>query len=916
MKKRTFSLKMQFLLFILTFPGIAGMTQNPVTLNIFHNNDGESQLINAGEGLENYGGVHRFKAKLDSLRNDANTNAWEHMMLSSGDNFLAGPEFNASLNLPPADPYYDAVAMDMIGYDAVCIGNHDFDFGPDVLSKFIHSYSMTQPPYLSANLDFSAEDTLQNLMDAGRILASTVINKNGNEFGVIGLTTPDLPFISSPRGVVVDLEIVNIVQNEIDKMTSNGMNKVIRISHLQSIEEEKMLANQLNDIDIMIAGGGDELLTNDPSIALPGMTVYGSYPLVEQDIDGDEVYIVTTPGNYVYVGNLIVNFDEFGVVTSIDGASNPLLVNNTLSDPVLYSAVVQPVEDYVADLAANIIGTSEVPLDAVKANIRTKETNEGNLIADALFWQANQLAASFGVNPPDVALQNGGGIRNDNIIPAGDISELTTFNMCPFSNFVTMIENIPPAQFKEILENAISKVEFVNGRFAQVSGFSFVWDPTGTPQEIDVNGNIVTPGTRVLEAMLEDGTPIITAGAIAPGAPDLNIATINFLATGGDQYPFNGAPYTTMGVTYQQAVFNYISSGLGGLIANADYQINGEGRVKQAPYTEWTGTVDNDWFNAGNWTNGVPGSTINTYVEDNSKATPPVIIGGTAIVSDMHLLVGGSLEVGPTGALTSDGTFTVNGTFTIESDNTGAAGSFIDMGTLAGNGMFYFNRDMLGTGTAGNGEGWHYLSTPVDGLMSSDLIEGYFLNSWSESTNLWVHHDDVQAPSNISFNNMAGWAVKQDLSYVGGTGDVVEFEAEISDLHTGAYAVGFTATNLEPGDPNNLNNWNLLGNPYPSPINAASIVFPPELNASIYYWNDATLMYEVWAGGIGSQYIPATQAFFVKAIADGSLNVDNSMRTHNGVNSYYKSNIDDLLTIEVSVSDHKDVTYIRFEDDG
>lgn len=888
----------------------------PVTVSIFHNNDGESQLINAGEGLENYGGVHNFKAKLDSLRGEAMINGNEHIMLSSGDNFLAGPEFNASLNLPASEPYYDAVAMDYIGYDAVCIGNHDFDFGPDVLSKFIQSYSMTQPPYLSANLDFSAEDTLQNLVDQGRVLASTVVNKNGNEFGVIGLTTEALPYISSPRGVVVDPDYVSIVQAEIDNFTANGINKVILISHLQSIEEEKDLAGQLNDIDIMIAGGGDELLTNDAGIALPGMTVYGPYPLIEQDIDGDDVYLVTTPGEYVYIGNLIVNFDAMGVVTSIDGASNPVLVNNSIADPNVYYEVVKPVEEYVADLAANLIGVSEVELDGVKSHVRTRETNEGNLIADALLWQADQLASSFGVNNPDVALQNGGGIRNNNFIPAGDISELTTFDMCPFANFVSVVENVPPAKFKEILENCVSRVEFTDGRFAQVAGMMLVYDSTGTAQVIDVNGTITTPGTRVMEAILDDGTPIITGGVIAPAAPDVTIATINFLAAGGDQYPFAPLPYTTMGVTYQQAVYNFIVDELGGLIANENYQINGEGRVIAAPYSMWTGIVDNDWFNTANWSNGVPLTSTNIFIESDSKANPPVIVGGTAQVMDMHILVGGSVEIAPTGALTSDGTLTVNGDLVIASDITGAAGSYIDNGTIEGNGMFAFNRHMLGTGTLGANEGWHYLSSPLDGLMSMDIVEGYFLNTWDEASNMWVHHDDVQAPMNIGFESMAGWSVKQDLNYVGGTGDFVEFTGNIADLHTGTYAGNFTASELESGDPNNLNNWNLMGNPYPSPMDAAAISFPAQMNASVYFWNDVTLAYESWAGGVGSQYIPAAQGFFVKAILDGSLTVDNSTRTHNGANTYYKSSIDDLLTLEVSGADHSDVTYIRFANDA
>jgi 5'-nucleotidase len=257
-------------------------------------------------------------------------------------------------------------------------------------------------------------------------------------------------------------------------------------------------------------------------------------------------------------------------------------------DPDVEAQVVAPVEDFVAGLAGNVIGFSEVALDGLRSSVRSQETNEGNLIADSLRWQAEQLAASFGVPSPDVALQNGGGIRNDSIIPAGDITELDTFDMVPFANFVTVLPDIPRSQFKEILENAVSRTQPGDmpggtGRFAQISGFTFVWSGSGTAQVLDPDdGSVIVPGTRVVDVILDDGTPIVTAGALVPG-PDLTIATIDFLARGGDQYPYRGAPFTSVGVTYQQALANYITDELGGLIAAAQYPEGGEGRNIELP---------------------------------------------------------------------------------------------------------------------------------------------------------------------------------------------------------------------------------------------------------------------------------------------------------------------------------------------
>jgi 2',3'-cyclic-nucleotide 2'-phosphodiesterase (5'-nucleotidase family) len=241
----------------------------------------------------------------------------------------------------------------------------------------------------------------------------------------------------------------------------------------------------------------------------------------------------------------------------------------------------QVIDPLVADLQAleeNVIAISEVDLDGIRGNVRTRETNEGNLMADALLWQAQQAAPGFGAAVPVVGLQNGGGIRNDSVIPAGELTELDTFDIAPFGNFVSVVEDVPRAQFKEILENAYSRVEFGDGRFLQVAGMRVTWDAAGTPQIVDDAGNVVTPGTRVREVVLDDGTIIVTGGAVVGGDP-IDVATSAFLARGGDFSPYRGLPFTTVGFTDQQALANYIVDALAGSITAADYPEGGEGRI-------------------------------------------------------------------------------------------------------------------------------------------------------------------------------------------------------------------------------------------------------------------------------------------------------------------------------------------------
>jgi 5'-nucleotidase len=560
------------------------------TLTLLQNNDGETKLTRAPADA-NFGGVARFKTLVDQLRAEALAGPGRRgvVLLSSGDSFIPGPQFDASL--AKGVPFYDTIAMDLMDFDAVAIGNHEFDLGPDVFADFVEGFNFSTH-FVSANLDFSGEPRLQTLVDLDVIAKSHIVKKSGELIGIVGVSPPQLPFISSPRNVVVDPNFVAAIQGEIDFLTANQVDKIIVFGQLQSINEDIAMAAQLRGVDIIVSGGGQELLANPGDLLVPGdVNIFGPYPIYATGADGATIPVVTTNGDYKYLGRLIVNFDKDGRLISVDEeASGPVRVaggNNpdaVAPDPQVQALVVDPVQAYTDGLATTIVATSEVALEGRRSpGVRTQETNEGNLMADSLLWQANQLAPAFGAPLAQVALQNGGGIRNNTLIPPGNISELTLASIAPFLNFVAISPNIPPAQFKEIMENAVSRVEFVDGRFAQIAGFRLVYNPAGTPQVEDNVGNVLTPGSRVVEIRLDDGTYIVQNGAVVAGAPNVNIATIDFLANGGDQYPFRGAPFFRLGATYLQALRNYIVGPLGGVISAAQYPEGGEGRITQTP---------------------------------------------------------------------------------------------------------------------------------------------------------------------------------------------------------------------------------------------------------------------------------------------------------------------------------------------
>lgn len=469
-------------------------------LQILHNNDGESKLFPLENG---YGGAAQFLGTLNALRFEAWQNNYPSILLSSGDNFIPGPEIEASLALPASEAPYDARVFSAFTYDALCIGNHDFDLGPDFLARVINGLNPDRqfPKFLSANLDFSGEPSLAALEESGRLAKSTIIFRGSERIGVIGLTTPNLDFISSPRNVEIMDNLAEVVATEVAALEEQGVNKIILISHLQGIAEDRALVSELSGVDVVIAGGGDDVLANDESQLVPGDEIAGEYPQQLTDADGNTVYVVTTGGDYKYVGNLTVTFDAEGNITEIDEISDPVPVIGSSNSEV--EEILAPVAEFTADLDATIIGRTEVALDGRRNAIRGMETNEGNLIADAFLWQATELADEFGISVPDVALVNGGGIRNNNIIEAGsEISVGTTFDISPFGNVVTVLEPISAETFKLVLENAVSRITADGpsgsgtGRFAQIAGFTMEFDTTGAAVDL-VDGEVITEGTRV-----------------------------------------------------------------------------------------------------------------------------------------------------------------------------------------------------------------------------------------------------------------------------------------------------------------------------------------------------------------------------------------------------------------------------------
>ena len=540
------------------------------TLTILHNNDGESKLLPDTDA--GFPGVARFAAQMKQLQAAAADAGV--VTLTSGDNFLASQELNVSLARDGA--LYDSIALSGL-YDAMALGNHDFDLGPEVTARFIEGFDPAVP-FLSANADFSGEPVLQALVDSGVLAGSTVVETAGRQVGVIGAVTPLLPNISTPRNVAIS-DVLTAVQAEVASLTAAGVNKIILVSHLQGVSEEVALVGDLAGVDVVIAGGGDDLLRNEGDTCMPDDEPAGPYPMLVADSTGTDVPVITAPGGYRCIGALTVVFDGDGSIVNHTGRSVGVSFEAT-PDATVQSSVIEPLAAAVAEIDADVIGTSEIDLDGRRASVRTDSSNQGNLHADALRATAAGLAADFGTPAPDVAIQNGGGIRNDAVIPAGPITAGDTWDIAPFRNFVVVGE-VPRETFHVLLEQAVDRIPGAGGQFPQVSGFTFAYDPSAQARETDRAGDCSLagdPGARIRDVTLDNGTAIVRDGAVVPGDPVV-LVTIDFLANGGDCYPLGDIEFTKLGVSYQQALANYISDDLGGTITAAAYPEGGDDRI-------------------------------------------------------------------------------------------------------------------------------------------------------------------------------------------------------------------------------------------------------------------------------------------------------------------------------------------------
>lgn len=402
---------------------------------------------------EMLGGAAYLAAAVNRLRNERPA-----LLLAAGDMIQGHPW----ASLPKGESVVEL--MNAMKFDAMAMGNHEFDFGQDILKKRISEATF---PVLGANV-----------LGVEGIRPFVVKEISGVKVGILGILTDETPVITHPSYVagvtfIPAKEAVERYLVELKKVS----NIIIVLSHM-GLEADKKLAEEVKGIDAVVGGHSHTKVVDPPGIG------------------GTIILQAWEHGKALGVLDIVY---EDGRIKSARGHLEEIKPGGTVDKTV--ETIVLKYKSVVDSVLNQTIGETEVDLDG--ENVRKRETNLGNLVADIIREAANA----------DGGLINSGAIRTS--IHKGEIKAKDIYSVLPFDNYIVAVK-FNGRQLREALEHGVSGVEKNAGAFPQVSGIRFRFDPASPP------------GSRIREVEIR-GKPL-------DPEQEYGMATNDFIAQGGDGY--------------------------------------------------------------------------------------------------------------------------------------------------------------------------------------------------------------------------------------------------------------------------------------------------------------------------------------------------------------------------------------------
>jgi len=453
-------------------------------LTILHTNDVHARFepiskYDSGCGEEDNAEGKCFggSARIITAINEARARSDNSILLDGGD------QFQGTLFYTYYKGALAAEMMNQMGYDAMTVGNHEFDDGPEVLRGFMDALEF---PVLMSNADVSGEPLL-----ADTLKKSTVIERGGEKIGLIGLTPQDTDELASPGDNVSFSDPVAAVQAEVDKLTALGVNKIIVLSH-SGYGVDQRVAAETTGVDVIV-GGHSHTLLGDMERA------EGPYPTMVGDTAIVQAYAYSK-----YLGELNVTFDDAGKVIKASG--QPMIIDATVAEDEGVKARIAEAAEPLEEIRNLVVAEAATSISGDRTVCRAMECPMGSLIADAMLDRVKDQGV-------EIAIQNGGGIRAS--IDAGPVTMGEVLTVLPFQNTLSTFQ-VTGATVLAALENGVSQIEDGAGRFPQVAGMSFAFDASQPA------------GSRISDVMV--------GGAPIDAEKLYGVVSNNYVRNGGDGY--------------------------------------------------------------------------------------------------------------------------------------------------------------------------------------------------------------------------------------------------------------------------------------------------------------------------------------------------------------------------------------------
>ncbi|XP_056419231.1 5'-nucleotidase [Hyla sarda] len=477
-------------------------------ITILHTNDVHARVEQTnrdsgkcGNPADCYGGVARRLTKIKEIR----ASHQNVLLLDGGDQFQGTIWFNVYKGDEAA--YF----MNHLKYDAMALGNHEFDNGVSgLLSPFLMNVKF---PVLSANIK---PDTYISSNITGYFQSYKILDVGGEKIAIVGYTSKETPVLSDPGPHLIFEDEISVLQTEVSKVLTLGVNKVIALGH-SGFETDKLIAQKVRGVDVVVGGHTNTFLYTGtpPSNEVP----VGKYPFIVNSDDGRSVPVVQAYAFGKYLGYLNVTFNEEGNVLHSSG--NPILLDSSIPEDSELLVEINKWREQLNAFSAQEIGKTLVFLNGSSLECRFRECNLGNLICDAMIYNNIRNPDEVRWNHVSLCIMNGGGIRAsiDERSSNGSITLEDLLSVLPFGGTFDIIE-IKGSTLKAAFEHSVHRYGASTGEFLQVGGIKVVYNIDNKPGDRVVSLRVICTKCRVpkyVSVQMDEVYKVVLPAYIAEG---------------------------------------------------------------------------------------------------------------------------------------------------------------------------------------------------------------------------------------------------------------------------------------------------------------------------------------------------------------------------------------------------------------